>query len=62
MFYKVLYINTKNSRDREVKYLRSLKDVAACAPSGKVASVVTRCSEIPSDFILYDSTRSELFL
>lgn len=62
MFYRVLYSNPSNAYDKEVRYVKSLADAVTCAPSGKIIAVASLVDHVPSDFILYESTRSELFL
>ena len=62
MFYRVLYTNPSNARDNEVRYVESLADAITFAPAGKIISIASLVDHVPSDFVLYESARAELFL
>lgn len=62
MFYKVLYVNPNNHRDREIRYFTSLDNAITNTPAGKVVALASIASYVPDSFVLYDSVRTELFL
>ena len=62
MFYRVLYSNPSNARDKEVRYVESLADAITFAPAGKIISIASLVDHVPADFVLYESARAELFL